>query len=74
LNEDFTNFEIFSPSKELGFSLPLQSVESVSGAGLYSGFYGQSTGNPLDFQTDQILPYLRIFSEGESASNFSVKH
>ena len=24
------------------------------------------------FQTDQILPYLRIFSEGEAVSNFSV--
>ena len=38
LNADFTNFEIFPPSKELGFS-PLRSVESASGAGLCSGFY-----------------------------------
>ena len=33
LNADFTNFEIFQPSKELGFT-PLRSVESASGAGL----------------------------------------
>ena len=33
LNDDFRNFEIFRPSKELGFS-PLESVESASGTGL----------------------------------------
>ena len=71
LNADFRNFEIFRPSEELGFS-PLQSVESASGAGICSGFYDQSSGTPLKFQTDQILPYLRIFSEGEAVSNFSV--
>ena len=59
LNADFRNFEIFRPFKELGLS-PL-SVESVSGTGLCSGFYHQSSGTPLKFQTDQILPYLRIF-------------
>ena len=71
LNADFTNFEIFQPSKELGFS-PLRSAESASGAGLCSRFYDQSSGTPLNFQPDQILPYLRIFSEGEVVSNFSV--
>ena len=71
LNADFRNFEIFRPSKELGFS-PLKSVESASGAGLCSGFYDQSSGTPLNFQPDQILPYLRIFSEGEAVSIFSV--
>ena len=71
LYNDFRNFEIFLPGKELGFS-PLQSVESTSGAGLCLGFYDQSSGTSLNFQPDQILPSLRIFSEGEAVSNFSV--
>ena len=71
LNADFRHFEILRPSKELGFS-PLKSVESASGAGLCSGFYYQSSGTPLNFQPDQILPYLRIFSEWEVVSIFSV--
>jgi hypothetical protein len=37
LNTDFTNFEIFQPSKELGCR-PLRSVESASGAGLVRDF------------------------------------
>ena len=53
-------------------SSPLRSVESASGAGLCSGFYDQSSGTPLNFQPDQILPKLRMFSEGEAFSNFSV--
>ena len=71
MNADFTNFEVFLTNKELGF-ISLQSVESESGARLCSGLYHQSLGTPLNFQIDQILPYLRIFSEGEAISNFSV--
>jgi hypothetical protein len=71
MNPDFTNFEVFLTNKELGFS-PLQSVESESGARVCSGFYHQSLGTLLNFQIDQILPYLRIFSKGEAISNFSV--
>lgn len=63
LNADFINFEIFRPGKELGFST-LRSVESASGAGLFAGFYDQSSGIPLNFQPDKILPYLRIFHKG----------
>ena len=71
LNADFRNFEIFRPSKELGFR-PLESVESASGTGLCSGFYDQSSGTPLKFQTDQIIQYLCIFSGGEAVSKFSI--
>ena len=69
LNADFRNFEIFRPSKELGFS-PLESVESASGTGLCSGFYDQLSGTPLKFQTDQILPYLSIFQKGKRSQIF----